>query len=134
MRLRAGCALPRLLPTSAPTRALARPYARRYTFSIYYTLTTMTTVGFGDIVAGTDSERVLAMVLQLMGCIQVPTDRPLPPRSPPPAAPRGAYQPAWSSLSRPFACRLARPPDLSRLWHHHDTIKLKRLLSNARAP
>lgn len=43
----------------------------KYCFSVYYTLTTMTTTGYGDIVAGTNVERTFAATLMVIGSLCV---------------------------------------------------------------
>lgn len=41
----------------------------QYLTSIYFTITTITTVGYGDISGGTFSEKIAAIVLMLLGVI-----------------------------------------------------------------
>jgi len=40
---------------------------RKYLFALYWALTTLTTVGFGDISAGTSAERVICIVWMMFG-------------------------------------------------------------------
>ena len=37
------------------------PLNERYTVALYYVVTTITTVGYGDVVPGTQAERVFAL-------------------------------------------------------------------------
>jgi voltage-gated potassium channel Kch len=41
--------------------------AKRFTDSIYWTVTTMTSTGYGDILPATDSERIFAAFVMLAG-------------------------------------------------------------------
>jgi hypothetical protein len=43
------------------------PKSRLYIVCLYWALTTLTTVGFGDISAGTSSERVICMIWMIFG-------------------------------------------------------------------
>ena len=45
------------------------PDTEQYLTSIYFTVTTITTVGYGDISGGTFSEKIAAIVLMLLGVI-----------------------------------------------------------------
>ena len=44
------------------------PFAGRYVAAYYYGFTIMSTVGFGDISAHRTSERMLTIVMMLVGC------------------------------------------------------------------
>ena len=44
------------------------PYDR-YFYSVYFTVTTITTVGYGDVSASTTSERIFCIVLEIFGVI-----------------------------------------------------------------
>ena len=45
------------------------PDGERYLTSFYFTITTITTVGYGDISGGTMTEKIGAIVLMLLGVI-----------------------------------------------------------------
>jgi len=43
------------------------PVSRKYVAALYWTVTTLTTVGYGDIVPATSAERVIACVVMILG-------------------------------------------------------------------
>ena len=40
----------------------------RYVTSLYFTLSTITSIGFGNISATTDSEKIFTIVMMILGC------------------------------------------------------------------
>jgi hypothetical protein len=42
---------------------------RKYLFSVYWAITVLSTVGYGDVVANTDPEKVFSIVAELLGCV-----------------------------------------------------------------
>ena len=47
--------------------AVDGPVSRQYLFSVYWALTTLTTVGYGDITPNTDVERWMAIFALILG-------------------------------------------------------------------
>lgn len=44
----------------------------RYVTSLYFTLSTITSIGFGNISATTDSEKIFTIVMMILGCSSLP--------------------------------------------------------------
>ena len=44
-------------------------YAQRYLDAFYYSVTTLTTVGYGDRTPATSAEKVFSIVAELAGCV-----------------------------------------------------------------
>lgn len=40
----------------------------RYVTSLYFTLSTITSIGFGNVSATTDSEKIFTIVMMILGC------------------------------------------------------------------
>lgn len=49
--------------------AVDGPVSRQYLFSVYWALTTLTTVGYGDITPNTDTERMMAIIALILGSL-----------------------------------------------------------------
>ena len=44
-------------------------FRKQYTTSLYWSLSTLSTVGYGDITPGTDEEKVLSMIVMIFGSV-----------------------------------------------------------------
>lgn len=51
------------------TDIMDEPDVGKYLFSMYFTITTITTVGYGDILASNVLERIMCMIIMLIGVL-----------------------------------------------------------------
>ena len=44
------------------------PMQTRYVASLYFTLSTITSIGFGNVSANTDAEKIFTIIMMILGC------------------------------------------------------------------